>query len=132
MGTLRDERATTSANVQSPSYEKPSIKLYLQPDPEQSNRSRVAYLAIHEFGHVLGFDHEQNHPDSTCTESAGDPQTAVTEYDENSIMNYCASPTKGTLSGLDLAGGQLVYGVGARYAAAQLAFPWLSSSAAML
>jgi hypothetical protein len=77
----------------------------------------IRYVAIHEFGHILGFSHEQNRPDSDlmCTASIftspdGD-NTKVTDYDPNSIMNYC-SPNmfNPVLSALDIAAVQYLYG----------------------
>jgi Sulfatase-modifying factor enzyme 1 len=54
--------------------------------------------AIHEFGHVLGLEHEQNHPDKSPSCLAvlenGD-YTPLGVYDAVSIMNYC-NPNYGT------------------------------------
>lgn len=57
----------------------------------------IRYLAVHEFGHVLGFVHENIRADSppACRDEMGTRGARgnwdVTQYDQSSIMNYCSS-----------------------------------------
>ena len=77
----------------------------------ETSQARSDYLAIHEFGHILGFRHEQdrieNVGDLLCNTGSPaytvDDGTAWTVYDASSVMNYCA-PNPTALSQLDVTG----------------------------
>jgi hypothetical protein len=80
----------------------------------------VGAVAVHEFGHRLGFAHEHDRPEfnSVCTTPLLHQRITshriagfdLTTYDFDSAMNYCRGLNTATLSPKDIAGLQRVYG----------------------
>ena len=107
--------------LSSASENDPGVYMSFNPDGT-ANKGRIEYIAVHEFGHVLGFIHEQDSPSNAtphgmahCAGSSAGVEknsTQLTNYDPDSVMNYCNKDGNmtGYLTFKDIDGVQRVYG----------------------
>ncbi|MCE9522979.1 MAG: hypothetical protein K8S25_11195 [Alphaproteobacteria bacterium] len=105
-----------------------------------ADQGRVEYIGVHEFGHVLGFVHEQDTPGNVegpahCASPGNEPDSrSLTTYDRDSVMNYCNKNgnMSGELTATDIAGVQAVYGVHTAKALGRVKLPPGTPAAAPL
>jgi len=118
-----DGAAQLGTRALSKAGDTPNVTLFFYTDGT-ADKQRVEYVGVHEFGHVLGFMHEQDLPGNPpegpahCKTAGVDPNAnPVTAFDRDSVMNYCNADgnNQGRLTDIDILGVRSIYGVRAHF-----------------
>lgn len=126
LGVSRDRPRTRGLGTRLAGAEAGVMLNFTDPWPycrAEDRRGCIENIAIHEFGHVLGFAHEQNRsdtPNAHCAAEDDLPQgpdgdVSGGPWDQDSVMNYCGGGS--SLSNGDIAAVQQVYGPAPRSSA---------------
>jgi hypothetical protein len=113
--------STAAERLVPPPNDAPGLLMGFPSNWNQDDTTRASFRALirHEFGHILGFDHEHTRPDGspdvTCYDNSLPSAVRLGPPDPTSIMgwSYCAEAL-GTLSEADVQAARSVHGVGGR------------------
>ena len=111
-------RSTAAQRVMAPPNDPPGLLMGFRSDWNTSAATRASFrgLILHEFGHVLGFDHEHQRPDGPqqigCYRDIRTDSVLIGPADPQSIMSwsYCKESSLNVLTLSDIRGARSVYG----------------------
>jgi len=110
--------STAAQRVVQPPNDPPGLLMGFRSDWNTSDATRASFrgLILHEFGHVLGFDHEFQRPDgpkdTDCYRDIRTDAVLIGPADPKSIMSwsYCKESSLQVLTLNDIRGARSVYG----------------------